>query len=201
MVSYNRIPKLLKQFNQARTWLAEKIVVFRATTKQYRTKIDEWSYAHDLTRRKLRRLTKIGFFLLFVAYTLAILFIGISLVSAHTALVVVQAILRALTQAVNRLAVFMNLSNPSEFTTILVAEVIAIFGSSIIARIFSREPKQIVPHLLLTRGAETKGEDGVRHLKMKVSNKTGETAALECEATITFVDVERRDVLDHGGAK
>lgn len=99
------------------------------------------------------------------------------------------------------LGVQLRLSSPGDFVVILVAEVIAILGSSLVARMFAREPRLITPKVTLWAQPPRLVEDGVKSYGVKsyvvlVSNEQGETAALSCEARITFEDIDKRDVLD-----
>lgn len=96
---------------------------------------------------------------------------------------------------------WLSLSNPSEFATILVAEVIAILGSSIIARIFSRGQKPIEPKLDLVPLPPKADKHGVKSYKLTVSNEEGQTGAIDCQASLILEGIEKRDVLDIVGAK
>jgi antibiotic biosynthesis monooxygenase (ABM) superfamily enzyme len=178
-----------KEVHEFHLWLIKNIL-----------KVDDWLYERDVTRRMMGRYGKITVILVFVAYTFGVLLLGVIFASSVFALAV-WLFLHALIQTVNNFAVFLNLANPSEFTTILTAEVIAILGSSIIARMFSREPKRTIPHLYQHAPPPSSNDDGVRSLKLTISNEHGQTAARQCEASVLFDALELRDIIDHAGAQ
>jgi hypothetical protein len=186
--------EMLKRITQIKNWLRK----LRRKVFTYATTIDNILYERNVTRRRFWHATRI---ILIIGYSLFLLIIGAiaapyAWVSASAAL---PAMIQGLIRAITNFGEWLNLS--SDFATILVAEIIAIFGSSVIARIFTREPKRIEPILQLTPLSPKTNNDGTKSYQITVSNEWGETGALECQATVTFNGIEPRDVLDVAGAK
>jgi hypothetical protein len=189
----------MKRLNQAKTWLQAKIKALFLLVRSP-TQLDNWLYQRNITRRRVKRVIRLLAIAALVGFYSAGL-VALGVLSAPSLGVAFPAMVHAAIKSLSDFGAWLSLSNPSEFATILVAEIIAILGSSIIARIFTRGPKSIEPkleiHPLLTQTLD----GGVKSYKLNVSNEMGTTGAIECEAALVVEGIEKRDVLDIDGAR
>lgn len=190
--------RLLKRLKRAKAWLYANINTLRSLPARYGPQIDDWLYDHNVTRRRVSHIGRNLFILAAITFY-SIILVGFGVLLSPNILAALGATVRFVVQNLSAFGAWLNLS--SDFATILVAEVIAILGSSIVARIFRREPRAIEPNLLFTVLPIMTDKEGVKSYRINVSNEKGETGALGCIPVVLLGDLEKRDVLDVVGAK
>ncbi len=155
----------------------------------YSTMIDDYFYARDYPRRKLKRIATltIVFVMMFVLGGISVGSLGLYGPRA------IPAAIQSAVQALNAFGAWLKLS--SDFATIIVAEIIAIGGMSLIARIFRGKRQRIGPYIALSPKSPETDTDGVKRYKVIVSNEDGTRTAISCQARIIFNEVEKRDIL------
>jgi hypothetical protein len=157
--------------------------------------VDQYLYVHGFPRRRLKRgasfvVMFIAIFVLGGLFTILLGFYGPKLIPPA---------IQSSVQELTALGAWLKLS--SDFATIIVAEVIAIGGMSIIARMFRGKREPIGPNLWLEAKLPVTDKEGVKHYKVVVSNERGNRSAISCQARIIFSEVEKRDVLPLRTAK
>lgn len=192
---------LLKFLISVREWARNLVQVIKNRFLATRKRLDDWLYRHDITWRVFKH-----YGLGVVGILLGIsMVIGFSIIVLFFILPVAPQWVTGSIQFLYNFGVWLHLSNPGDFVTIVVAEIIAIFGSSlvlaIIGRMMNREPREAIPkpRLVLDDGhtrEEINGARTTRTYRVLVSNKYGETAALDCQARIEFNDLDKRDIID-----
>jgi hypothetical protein len=151
--------------------------------------IDQYFYARDYTRRKLKRQVSfaIGAVVIFALGGISTVLLGLYGLTA------VPAAIQSFVKELTALGAWLNLS--SDFATIVIAEILAIGGMSLIARIFRGKKQHIGPYIVLSPKLLETDTEGVKHYKVIVSNEEGTRTAISCQATIIFNEIEKRDIL------
>ncbi|MGA8856892.1 MAG: hypothetical protein WB643_06975 [Candidatus Bathyarchaeia archaeon] len=153
------------------------------------TMIDQYLYARDITKRKLKRQVSlaIGILVIFLLGAISTPLLGLYGPKA------IPAAIKSSVQALIALGAWLNLS--SDFATIIVAEILAIGGMSLIARIFRGKREWIGPYIFLLPKLPETDSEGVKHYKVVVSNEKGNRAAISCQARLILSEVEKKDIL------
>lgn len=157
----------------------------------------DWRYERDITKRRVKYYAKwIGFgILIIIAYSIPIL-LGLSLTQILTP---ITAGLRALIGVLYSLAGVLQMPDPTGFVTQIVANAVAVFGIGVMNVIIlrrlikQRDPPE--PDLVIRHGYAISTKDKAQVFTATIHNK-GDTAALSCQARITFDGLDRRDILE-----
>ena len=160
--------------------------------------LSNWFYEQDITKRRVEHDEKwIGFGTLLITAAWVV-----SVLPQRSVAQIVDPIvtgLRALIGLLYSVAEVLQMPDPGEFVTQIVAYAVAVFGIGVINWIVLRriikQPEPPEPDIFIDDGYKIPMEDKARVWTLSIHNE-GDTAALSCRAGITFDGLDRRDILE-----
>ena len=191
----------MKLISRIKLRLAKVVATLYARLLPSLRRVEDWLYRQDITRRRVKRVLRwvgLGVLLLLLS-TLAVFVLYVLTTPGFAAFA--TNMVNLLIQALVRLVAPFKMVDPSELVTIIAATIVVSIGAAITG--FIRGPRKAPslpsPLIVIRDGGSYyhKESDSIVHT-LVVSNY-GETAALACQARITFTDIEQRDIVDVAG--
>jgi len=176
----------------------------RARILSYLKKAEDWLYKQDVTPRRIKHALRPviwGVILLLsaVGSLFVLLLVYLSLTSGLGALA--TELVNQLLQGLVRLVEPFKMINASELVTIIAATFVVSVGAAIVGLI--RGPLRVSnlpsPLIAIRDGDSYYHEESDSRVHALVVSNYGETAAIACQARITFIDIEQRDIIDIAG--
>jgi hypothetical protein len=180
---------LRKHFSQLKSQLRP----IQTQLISYRKRLNDWLYEKDITKRRIKHYAKL------IAVGMLPLIAWLVVLFWHSQVADwMMGALRFSVKLLYSLGEELQMPSPPEFVTLIVADAVAVLGIGLVNVIFLRrlirQPEPPEPDIAIEDVLYSATGQATTYA-LSVSNR-GDTAALSCQARITFDSLDPRDILE-----